>query len=334
MSLVSKLLWVVFGLIGLTTAALLIPPVRGQILTPEVLSLYSRAVAETDGVEIERGVRYGPGERHKLDVYRPTKDDGTGPIAVFVYGGSWKAGDRAVYGFVGAALASRGIPTVIPDYRLFPEVQWPVFNEDVAEAYAWAATHIAGSGPSTAAAAAPQSGVPHQPARPIILIGHSAGAHIAALLTVDRRYLKAIGNNVPPPTALIGISGPYGFDPTRFESTKDVFATAKVARETRPITFVTKNLPPTLVMHSYDDTLVKPKNTIEFAGALTQHNVPTRRVMFKSVGHIGTVVAISSPFRWRAPVLDEIIMFIREMGKRFGRVGRDTVSVADERPVR
>ena len=113
---------------------------------PAVQSLYSRIVADR-GVSVETGAAYGPLARQVLDIYRPAngKGDGDddGPIAVFIYGGGWRSGERGTYGFVGAALAARGITTVIPDYRLYPDVMFPAFIEDAARAYAWTTANLA-----------------------------------------------------------------------------------------------------------------------------------------------------------------------------------------------
>src|SRR3954463_8944429 len=65
------------------------------------------------------GHSYGPESRQQLDVYSP-KDAQDRPVVVFFYGGSWTTGRRGLYRFVGAALAERGIVTVLPDYRLYP----------------------------------------------------------------------------------------------------------------------------------------------------------------------------------------------------------------------
>ena len=59
-------------------------------------------------------------------------------MVVFFYGGSWNHGERHDYRFVGEALAARGIVTVIPDYRLYPQVRYPDFLKDNAAAVAWA----------------------------------------------------------------------------------------------------------------------------------------------------------------------------------------------------
>jgi acetyl esterase/lipase len=85
---------------------------------------------------------YGDGARQKLDVYAPPAASGL-PVIVFIYGGSWSSGDKSDYAFAGAALASQGFVTVIPDYGLVPEVRFPGFIEDCSRAVRWAADHAA-----------------------------------------------------------------------------------------------------------------------------------------------------------------------------------------------
>ena len=183
--------------------------VRQALALSSVADLYSGLVADR-GVMVERGVAFGALARDRLDIYRPAAGDQGGPIAMFIYGGGWRSGDRATYGFVGAALAARGITTVVADYRLFPEVKFPAFVEDAARAYAWVSTNLA-----TGAAKR----------RPIVLIGHSAGAYIAAMLALDERYLSAVGV-AERPAGLVGLAGPYAFDPTTFPTTAEIFKPA------------------------------------------------------------------------------------------------------------
>ena len=133
------------------------------------------SIAPDHGFEVEQGIYYGEQERQKLDVYYPQVTRPNAPVIVFFYGGSWRRGDRERYRFVGQALSSQGYLAVIPDYRLYPEVQFPAFVEDGAASIAWIKKNI------------PQS------ENGIILIGHSAGAHLAALLALDGRYLHGKG---------------------------------------------------------------------------------------------------------------------------------------------
>src|SRR5215469_1501440 len=83
------------------------------------------AISIWDKYRVATGVLYGAGARQTLDVYAPEPRRAQAPIAVFFYGGSWQGGDKSIYRFVGAALAARGVVTVIPDYRVYPEVRFP-----------------------------------------------------------------------------------------------------------------------------------------------------------------------------------------------------------------
>ncbi len=255
----------------------------------------SALVSESD-VVIEDGTTYGVHDRHRLDVYRPTTADTDGPIVLFLYGGGWKSGDRRTYRFVGSALASRGVTTVIPDYRLYPEVRFPSFVDDAALAYDWTWKNIASQG-----------GKP----RPIVLFGHSAGAHTGALLAYDRRYLARRSEQSPQPAAFIGLAGPYAFDPTTWPTTKAIFADVSDADQARPVAFADAMAPPTLVMHGLDDQTVRLWNTRTLAEALTKAGAKVEKREFSDIGHVGVIVAMARPFRWRAPVLTETIEFIR-----------------------
>lgn len=260
------------------------------MLSPSVL--FNRVFAET-GVAVRSDIAYGDHERQRLSLYEPAASPGMGPIVLFLYGGGWREGDRATYAFVGAALAARGFTTVIPDYRLFPEIRFPQFVRDAAAAYRWVAETLAGADGRQ---------------RPIVLMGHSAGAHIAALLAVDPAYLEAQG--VPAPRALIGLAGPYSFDPTTFETTRDIFATVSEPDRARPTRLVTAEAPPTFLAHGLDDATVRIWNTKTFAAALETAGVPVRKSEYEGIGHVGIVLALSWPLRWRAPLFEEVMAFL------------------------
>ena len=286
-----------FGMLGLCTVAAAFVPL-GALAPPALRSLYSTLVAEP-GLKMVTGVRYGPLPRQVLDVYYPASasEASDGPIVLYFYGGGWLSGDRAGNGFVGAALAARGITTVVADYRLYPEVQFPGFVEDAARAYAWTSANLAASSAKR---------------RPIFLIGHSAGAHIAALLALDARYLAAAG--VDPkdrPAGLVGLAGPYAFDPTTHPSTRDIFAPARGTEDARPTSFARAGAPPALLVHGLQDQVVELFNMRTLAEALRASGVKVRALELDGIDHGEVVLAISWPLRWRAPVLAEIEAFIR-----------------------
>ena len=126
---------------------------------------------------VQRDLAYGSEARQRADVYLPAVTTRNAPIAVFFYGGSWSSGDRGDYRFVGEALASRGVVTVVADYRLSPEVRYPVFLQDSAQAVRWAAERAASFGASRDR---------------LFIVGHSAGAYNAAMLALDPRWLAEV----------------------------------------------------------------------------------------------------------------------------------------------
>jgi acetyl esterase/lipase len=261
------------------------------------------ALASEYGIDAQTGIAYGAHPRQKLDIYRADPANEKTPIVIFYYGGSWKDGDRATYTFVGTALAKRGITTIIPDYRLFPEVQFPGFVDDAAKAYGWVGANSNRLGR--------RCGVD----RPIIVVGHSAGAHTAALLSLDATYLDRYATGIRRPAAMIGMAGPYAFDPTTWPSTKDVFASALPnPNRARPVTFAPQGkAPPTLLLHGSDDETVKLYNTRDLATAIKASGQKARVAEYPGIGHVGLILTESKPLRWRAPTLDDIVAFIEQL---------------------
>lgn len=112
-----------------------------------------------------------------LDIHAPPTAV-KAPVIVYVHGGYWKAGDKSQTGSLPAFLCGRGFVFVSINYRLAPAVKHPVIVQDVARAVAWVHDHIAEHG-----------GDPEQ----VFLTGHSAGAHLAALLGTDAKRLEEQG---------------------------------------------------------------------------------------------------------------------------------------------
>lgn len=258
-------------------------------------------LASGEGYERTEGIAYGPEDRQRLDLYRPKEPGPSGTVVVFLYGGAWKRGAREDYGFAAAAFAARGYVTIVPDYRLYPEVRFPAFVEDAALAVGWVRQNITAHG-----------GNPDR----IVLAGHSAGAHSAALLALDRCYLAR--NRVPDSAILgvVGLAGPYSFDPTTFRTTKEVFATAARADNTRPVAFARAGAPPMLLIHGLDDSTVLPRNSEDLAKALQAEGAEARYLPFERLGHPGVLLALVPLFEGLAPVVSESLGFIEGLGPR------------------
>ncbi|MDE3011931.1 MAG: alpha/beta hydrolase [Pseudomonadota bacterium] len=253
------------------------------------------AVVSSGGYRLDRGRAYGPDPQQLLDVYVPrAAGAGTRTTVVFVHGGRWESGDRGMYKFAAEALASRGWVAVIPDYRKYPAVRWPVFVEDCADATQWAALHAAEWGGDRSK---------------VVLMGHSAGAHIAALLALDPRYASRMPA-LPRPAGVVGLAGPYDFLPLTDADLQDMFATAADLRDTQPIHHVHAGTAPMLLLHGEADDTVKPRNTHRLAAALRAVGVPVQEQIYADVDHLRLVAALAWPFRSRYPVLDDIGHFI------------------------
>jgi len=252
-------------------------------------------------------IHYGSEPRQKLDVYQPNDAKAYQPndakagasIVVFFYGGDWQSGSKTNYRFVAQALASQGFIAVMPDYRLYPQVTFPAFVEDGALAIRWAhdnATRFGGD-----------------PSR-IFLMGHSAGAHIAVLLTLDEHYLKAVGLDCSAIRATAGLSGPYDFVPPpddrgAFGMSRD---DTKPDPRIEPINFVDGHAPPLLLVQGLQDTTVGPENTINLAERARQAGGNVRTIFYPDRAHVGVVLSLAWPFRWLAPTLHDTTAFFRE----------------------
>jgi acetyl esterase/lipase len=239
---------------------------------------------------------YGADRRQKLDVYAPRMAMNR-PVVIFWYGGSWQEGSKSDYRFVGTVLAKLGFVAVLPDYRLYPQVTFPVFDEDGARAIAWVEQHVQEFG-----------GDPQR----IVLMGHSAGAHTAAFLALNHAFLQHFGAKSSNIVGLIGLSGPYVLVPDS-DALRAAFASPFSEKDWQPVRFVDSHAPPTLLLHGLSDKEVLPRETIELHDALVQKNVRVEMHLFPHRGHADTVAPFALLLRWRTPVVDEVAAFIRSV---------------------
>ncbi len=242
------------------------------------------------------GIAYGPDERHRLDIYVPEQGTGRAPVMIFLYGGGWNSGERADYGFVGHAFAAQGFVTVIPDYRLVPQVRFPAFVEDGALALRWVRDHIA-----------PYGGDPTG----IALSGHSAGAYNAMMLALDRRFLAKAG--LPPSfiRSVTGLAGPYDFLPLDDPRSIAAFGEFPRLAETQPISFAGAHAPRVLLATGDEDETVRSRNSTSLAAKLRTAGAIVELRIYPGLGHAGILLALNAGFRDRAPVLTDIVRFAR-----------------------
>lgn len=275
-----------------------IPARRRFISLTIVACTTGLAVSRACALENERadGLAYGRRSRQRLDVYAPRARSAAAlPVVVYFYGGSWQAGQRADSRGVAQTLAQHGIVTVAPDYRVYPETIFPGFVDDAAAAVRWTRAHASEYG-----------GDPNR----IIVMGHSAGAHIAALLATDPRYLAAYGMSKASLSGMIGLAGPYAAIPPGEPHMAEIFPAA-LRGQALPIDFVTGHEPPMLLATGTADTVVDPRNSERFADALRAHDDFVELKRYAGYEHGQIVDEISAPLRVDSPVLADITDFIQ-----------------------
>jgi acetyl esterase/lipase len=262
---------------------------------------------------------YGADARQRLDVYAPkgASASAKNPIVVFFYGGSWTMGKRSEYAFVGAALATRGFVTVIPDYRLYPQVRFPEFMDDAARAVAWVQQHVEELG-----------GDPER----IVLMGHSAGAHMAAMLAFNDAYLVKAGGRPDSIVGLVGLSGPYALDPNT-DTLRTIFSSPYTLADWQPVRFVSTRSPPTLLLHGLDDKLVAPSHTQKLRDALAAMGVPVETHLYPGHGHADTIASFTLVARYRTPALEQTVEFLRRVTAQ-GRASAQGPMAAAKAPAR
>jgi arylformamidase len=139
----------------------------------------TRVIGDDPPVELTRDVLYGADPLlQSLDVYRPLNAREALPVLIFLHGGGWSGGDKGRDPTRGVFFARAGIVYITANYRLSPAVRHPAHAEDVARAVAWVRQNIARYGGDRSS---------------VYLMGHSAGAHLAALVATAPRYLKQYG---------------------------------------------------------------------------------------------------------------------------------------------
>lgn len=250
------------------------------------------------GYRVHRDIAYGDDPRQRLDLYLPDGPDAdAAPLVVFFYGGGWTSGSKDDYRFVGQALTARGYMVAIPDYRLHPQVRYPAFLEDAAAAVAR---------------------LHRDRSEPLYLLGHSAGAYIAAMLAVDRRWLAGAGTDPCVVAAMAGLAGPYDFLPLSSANLVSIFGAAPERRRTQPVSHVDGGEPPLLLVTGTADTTVLPRNSDRLAERITQAGGVAERRRYDRIGHVALAASLASPLQWLSPAMDDVTGFFR----RFPVAGR------------
>jgi acetyl esterase/lipase len=233
-------------------------------------------LAEAQAQDVKRDIPYGDRERQVLDVYSPPSAKNR-PVVLWIHGGGWQVGDKSDVQEKPRVFAEKGFVFVSTNYRLLPNVDMATIVRDIARSIHWVHDHIAEYG-----------GDPKR----LLVMGHSAGAQLAALICTDDRYLKEEGLSlsiikgcvpvdgdtfdVPAiietaetrrrvhgqPQAKYGHREKFGNDPAKH---RDFSAVTHISRD--------KGIPPFLILHvaEHPDTSAQAQR---LAAALKAAGVP------------------------------------------------------------
>ena len=241
---------------------------------------------------VHEALAYGTEARHHLDWYRHA-DDAERPVVLFFYGGNWRSGRRRDYRFVADTLLTLGCDAVVPDYRLYPHVRFSEILLDARRATEAVIERL-------------------PPDRPLILMGHSAGAQIGALLTLDARQLS-------DPTrvaAFVGLAGPYDFYPFTEDDHWELFGPEEAWAASQPVNFVRADAPPLYLLHGEIDRRVHRGHSKSLMERQRAAGGRAEREVYEGMAHVDIITQFSRLHRRRSAVIRDLGRFLAGFGAR------------------
>jgi len=250
--------------------------------------------------DVVSSIRYGKEPRQSLDLYAP-HNGSQAPVVVYFYGGNWQSGHKEMYRFLAAPLAAAGFVTIVPDYRIYPPARFPGFLEDGARAVHWIRQNAERFGGRTDS---------------VFLLGHSAGAYIAAMLALDRQWLGRFGlDSRRDIRGWVGMAGPYDFLPLRDPILQTIFGAGDLTH-TQPISFVDGREAPAMLLTGRFDRTVSPNNTKRLAARLSAGGASVTEIIYPQIGHRSIVGAFAPMLTWLAPIRHDVTRFVTQMSAR------------------
>lgn len=199
---------------------------------PQILARWAEASAlSRDRSSRRLDLRYGKGPQETLDLFPAPRANA--PVLVFIHGGYWRALDKAEHSFIAPSFVADGVMVAVPNYDLCPTVSIETIALQTTRALAWIWRHAAlyGGDPSR-----------------IVIAGHSAGGHLAAMLLCCD--WKAVARDLPAQLlrGALSLSGLFDLDPLRYTPflRDDLRLTPASAKALSPATFA----PPRAPLHA------------------------------------------------------------------------------------
>jgi len=248
------------------------------------------------GDQVKPDIKYGSKNWQKLDLYYPDESFNKPlPLIVFFYGGRWSYGEKAQYKFFAKTFTDLGYAVAIPDYIKYPSARFPAFVEDAALAIAWLHNN------------AKDIGIDKDK---LFVSGHSAGAHIGALVATDARYMQQAGGDRLWIKAFAGLAGPYSFTPEEPDLI-DMFGPAEKYAQMQVPTFIDGEQPPMLLLHGGKDDTVGIFNIEKVEAAAHQKGGVVEKKIYPDIGHISIIATFTWIYRDKAGIAQDIDSFFK-----------------------
>lgn len=252
-------------------------------------------------------ISYGEHELNKLDIHHG-KGAIANPVVVFIHGGGWARRDKDQSRFVAPALLKEGYTVVSINYRLTgildegaEKIPHPAQIEDCAAAIKWVTEHIQQYG-----------GDPDQ----IVLLGHSAGAHLTALLVTSTKWQQEAQIDFTKVKGWIGLSGIYDLNlEDNYEHEwmplfiEGLIEDEEKLLEASPIEYVKGTEPPSLLIHGKNDYLVPISNSIYLHERLVEKGSVSELEIIEGIAHMDYFSRLGDE---TTPVYQRISLFIRK----------------------
>lgn len=259
--------------------------------------LFVNTLARSGDYSRQADLAYGSDPRQKLDIYLPAADAPVRkPTLIFVPGGCWGACEtfpKDDYRFVADAFTAHGYGVVIVNYRLYPAVRFAPIISDVRDAVEWVHRHGAQQGLNVQA---------------LVLMGHSAGAQMTALLTLNEDYLSA--DTRAHLKGFVGLAGPYDFLPFTKPYQPDLFGPESLYPASQPINFVSGGEPPLMLLYGTADDTVKPRNIINLTNRVQQQGGVVVTRCYAGLDHGRILGVLARPLQDSTPVYRDILAFL------------------------
>lgn len=240
-------------------------------------------------------VSYGTLDRQKLDIYKSDKPRANVPVLVFTHGGSWTEGHKDIYKFLAEGFTSEGFDILIPNYRLYPNAVYPQMIQDTAKSIAFAAKQY--------------------PDRPLVVMGHSAGAYNTLMASLNKTFMTAEGVSVCDRIAgIVSLASPTGAYELKEEPYITIFPD-RFQKDDAPLAYANAPSPRLFVMNGADDTTVGPKNARELAAKVQHRGGDVQLKIYEGLDHTDAVKLLSRHFDDDAPLKSDIIAFIDGLPK-------------------